>query len=187
MALEPEQELYARFAARYDAIETLPVSSLYQQLVEHALESDCKGQTVLDLGGDTGLHARKAIDRGAALADVVDISPAMLERGRAVSTGKYKPVMRWFVGDMSRPLHRDADSLPLFEEGYDIVMLNWVFDHAENMSELETMWANTASFCRPGGKLISIRISKPWAQTDNGRYGVTISKQEAIPNGARYL
>jgi toxoflavin synthase len=188
MALESETELYNRFAAQYDAIEALPISSLYQQQVEHALGSDCRGLAVLDLGGGTGLHARKAVDRGARVVDVVDISPAMLEQGRAASKslGRAYEAIRWWEGDMSRPLRRDPHSLPLLKDGYDIVMVNWTFEHAENMEELETMWANAARFSKSGGKLISIRMANPWAKTD-GRYGVTLSNQERIPGGARYL
>lgn len=187
MALVHESELYRDFAPQYDAIETLPISSLYQQLVEYALGDDCTRMAVLDLGGGTGLHARKAVDRGARVVDNVDISPDMLEHGRAagVKMGRADEPIRWFVGDMSRPLRRSPE-LPLEEDGYDIVMVNWTFEHAENMEELETMWANSAAFCKPGGKFISIRMANPWAKTE-GRYGVTLSDQVAIPGGARYL
>lgn len=188
MALQHESELYNSFAPQYDAIESLPISTLYQQQVEYALGPDCSGLSVLDLGGGTGLHARKAIDRGARIVDIVDISPSMLEHGRAagIRSGRSGEPIRWLEGDMSRPLQRNPETLPLEEGGYDIVMVNWTFEHAENMEELETMWANTAAFCKPGGQLISIRMANPWAKTD-GRYGVTLSDQEPIPGGARFL
>ena len=188
MALVHESEMYRDFAPQYDAIETLPISSLYQQLVEYALGPDCKGMAVLDLGGGTGLHARKAVDRGARVVDNVDISPDMLRYGRAagVKMGRADEPIRWFEGDMSRPLVRNPDALPLEEDGYDVVMVNWTFEHAENMEELETMWENSAKFCKPNGKFISIRMANPWAKTE-GRYGVTLSNQESIPGGARYL
>ena len=163
-----EREMYDNFAPQYEAIENLPGSTLYQQLVEHALGSDCSGLTVLDLGGGMGLHARKAIDRGAAFVDNVDNSPKMIEFGKAIDErlGRAKDRIRWFLGDISEPLERSAES-PLDEDGYDIVMVNWTFEHAETMKELEAMWANSAAFCKPGGKFISIRMANPWAKTDS--------------------
>ena len=68
----------------YAGIDSLPIGTLYQQQVEYALGSDCTGKTVLDLGGGLGLHARKAVDRGAAFVDNVDVSANMLATGKAI-------------------------------------------------------------------------------------------------------
>ena len=89
MAQEPKSEGYKTFAPRHDAIEALPISALYQQQVEYALGTNCKGLTVLDLGGGIGLHARKAIDRGAKLVDVVDMGDLaeVGELGEALPAG----------------------------------------------------------------------------------------------------
>lgn len=55
----------------YKQYENLPLAILEHQLHEAAL-GDCKGLTVLDLGGGQGLRARQIIDHGAAAVDVVD-------------------------------------------------------------------------------------------------------------------
>jgi hypothetical protein len=50
--------------------------------------------------------------------------------------------IRWFEADASKAMHH----LPLMPEGYDIVMCNWLFDHAETdeASTLEhKIWLET--------------------------------------------
>jgi SAM-dependent methyltransferase len=50
---------------------------------------DCTGLKVLDVGGGSGLHARKAIDAGATVVDVVDISPEMMRAGQEIETSLF--------------------------------------------------------------------------------------------------
>ena len=119
---------YDPIATRYADYASLPLAKLEQELVAKAI-GNCTGLTLLDLGGGDGQYARKAIDLGAELVDVLDVSPGMLEAGieleaKAGREGK----IRWFEADATKALHH----LPLMPEGYDIVMCNWVFDHAAN-------------------------------------------------------
>ena len=175
-----EKDQYNELAALYDAIEELPQSLLYRDMVESAL-GDCTGKTVLDLGGGVGLHARKAIDLGAKLVDVVDVSTGMLDYGKGEDAKfGHEGRIRWLAGDISKPL----DDLPL-EKSYDITMVNWTFDHAETIDELETMWRNTSVYTKPGGKLISIRMTDPKA-TKSGKYGVSFSDVQEIAGGLSY-
>lgn len=177
-----ERDQYNDFATLYDAIEELPQSTLYRQIVEYALK-DCAGKTILDLGGGTGLHARKAIDLGASRVDLVDISKGMTDHGESIESkiGREDKI-RWFVCDISEPM----DHLPL-DSGYDIVMVNWTFDHAETTEMLEAMWRNTAKYTKPGGKLISIKMANPYAESlQVGKYGVTFSDIKVIPGGVQY-
>lgn len=58
-------------ANAYKQREEFPKDLLEHQLQDAAL-GDCKGLTVLDIGGGQGLRARQAIDYGAAAVDVVD-------------------------------------------------------------------------------------------------------------------
>ena len=179
---EIERDQYNDFSALYDAIEKLPQSALYQQLVEHAL-GDCTGKTVLDLGGGTGLHARKAVDQGASVVDVVDISKGMMDYGETIEAGSgRKDKIRWFVGDISEPMEQLG-----LEKAYDVVMVNWTFDHAETDQMLESMWRNTAQYTKKGGKLISIRMANPNCEAGkDGKYGVSFSDIKEIPGGLQY-
>ena len=177
-------DYYSALAATYNAIEELPQSALYQEDVKRALQSTphgCTGARILDLGGGTGLHARNALTLGAKLVDVVDISPAMLEIGRAMDPDESR--LRWHVGDISNQL--SSQSLSLSAELYDVVMVNWTFDHATTITELETMWENTAKYTKKGGKLISIRMANPRARAaEGGKYGVSFSEIEEMEDGA---
>lgn len=120
----PQYESIAKGYASYDA---LPLAKLEQELVGKAL-GDCSGLTVLDLGGGNGQYARKAIELGAELADVLDISPSMLEIGIDIEAKSGREgKIRWFEADATKALHH----LPLMPDGYDVVMCNWLFDHAE--------------------------------------------------------
>lgn len=55
----------------YKQREGFPKDLLESQLQDFAL-GDCKGLTVLDIGGGQGLRARQVIEHGAAAVDVVD-------------------------------------------------------------------------------------------------------------------
>ena len=134
-----EEPQYDSIAQSYASYDSLPLAKLEHELVTKAI-GDCTGLTVLDLGGGNGQYARKAIELGAELVDVVDISPAMLEVGIEIEQklGREGKI-RWFEADASKAMHH----LPLMPEGYDVVMCNWLFDHAETdeASTLEhTLW-----------------------------------------------
>ena len=97
--------------------------------------------------------------------DNVDFNPQMLRNcALAEERAGRKPGDRvgTFLGDATKPL--DHLKLPGREGSglYDTVMVIWTFDHASTMFQLETMWSNTARYCRPGGKVISVRITNPW-------------------------
>lgn len=130
MATLPKSQ-YDPIADAYCSLENdLPSSKLESELVSKAI-GDCRGRTVLDLGGGTGLYARTAISQGADLVHVVDNSPVMLEKGRVIeatrSSGQGKGKIQYFEGSASESLC----DLPLLHEGYDLVMCNWVFNHAK--------------------------------------------------------
>lgn len=127
MATAPKTQ-YESVADGYASYDSLPLAKLEHELVAKAI-GDCTGLTVLDLGGGNGQYARKAIELGAELVDVLDISPSMLELGIEMEAklGREGKI-RWFEADATKALHH----LPLIPGGYDIVMCNWLFDHATN-------------------------------------------------------
>lgn len=131
MTLSPKSQ-YDPIADAYCSLENdLPSSKLELELVSKAI-GDCRGLTILDLGGGTGMHARRAMSQGAKLVHVVDNSPAMLDKGRMIeasqSSRQDKGKIQYLEGSASESL-RD---LPLLREGYDVVMCNWVFNHAKD-------------------------------------------------------
>jgi hypothetical protein len=97
--------------------------------------------------------------------------------------------------------------VPLIPGGYDVVMCNWLFDHATtgevslwyiidrqrfneltSTQELESMWRNASTQLKPGGKLVNVRAigSLTSAHTKSGKYGVSITGLTSIPGGVRY-
>jgi SAM-dependent methyltransferase len=197
---------YNSIAESYASYDELPVARLEQELVAKAL-GDCTGLSVLDLGGGNGQYARKAIDLGAELADVLDISSSMLEVGIKIEADAGRQgKIRWFEADATKALHH----LPLMPDGYDVVMCNWLFDHAttdevstketlSNLSstphmlmalqDLETMWRNASTQLKPGGKLVNARVIGHIETNQallSGKYGVSYSDLTRIPSGVQY-
>lgn len=173
---------YDTQAQGYNDITHLPCNILETQLLEAAL-GDCTGLHVLDFGGGSGLHARQAVDAGAASVDIIDLSTEMLrvaeaEEKKLGRTGK----IRCFEADVTKPI----DHLDLRPQ-YDLVMSNFCFDHATTRSELEAMWCNAISHLKPGGRFVGARVGnmKSKAATE-GKYGVTYKDFQDIPGGVRY-
>ncbi|KAK0751272.1 S-adenosyl-L-methionine-dependent methyltransferase [Schizothecium vesticola] len=182
-----DKKQYNSVAQQYDSVEDLPCSKIEAELIRTAL-GDCTGLAVLDLGGGTGLHARRAIDdANAAAVDVVDISCEMLRIGEAIEAklGR-RDRIRWLEADAARPLGEQIGE-SLRPGGYEVVMANWVFDHATSMADLKAMWENIAANLKPGGRFLGVRV---WSlQVDYmkpGKYGATFSNMEEIPGGWKY-
>jgi ubiquinone/menaquinone biosynthesis C-methylase UbiE len=123
---------YDKNAAAYDQFAATPLGTLELQLFDLSIK-DCDGLKVLDLGGGTGLRARDALNAGAQVVDVVDISREMMRLGQDYEKSIGRDCITWFYGDASKSL----DHLPLGL--YDMVIANGIFDHAHNAEELETM------------------------------------------------
>lgn len=182
-----DEAQYDGFASKYDSVVDLPCCILEGELVRTAL-GDCAGLTVLDLGGGSGIHARRAIDAGAAIVDVFDISSEMLRMGQdhEAKVGRQDRI-RWFKADATKPLAEQTErgSLPL--EGYDIVMVNWTFDNATTLDGLTGMWENVLSNLKPGGRFLGLRLRNIHATyMKYGKYGNKLIDFEPIPGGLKY-
>ncbi|KAK1834084.1 Ubiquinone/menaquinone biosynthesis C-methyltransferase UbiE [Podospora conica] len=183
----PDKKQYNSVATQYDSVEDVPCSKIEAQLIRTAL-GNCTGLAVLDIGGGTGLHARRAIDdANAAVVDVVDISREMLRAGEAIEAklGRQGRI-RWLEADATRPLSEQIGE-SLRPGGYDVVMANWVFDHATSMADLKAMWENIAANLKPGGRFLGVRVRSLHAgYMKPGKYGATFSDMEEIPGGWKY-
>ena len=187
MAATGEKKQYDDVATEYKSYDDLPMARLEAELIRAAL-GDCTDLAILDLGGGPGTHARQAVKAGARLVDVADISEAMMQIGKGLESQVGEPSrIRWHVADASRPLvDQAADLLPPGQ--YDVVMANWVFDHAHSEDDLRGMWRNIASHLKPGGKFVGIRVIAPgiWAtHVETGKYGAAYEDIAPIPGGVR--
>ncbi|KAK3987604.1 Ubiquinone/menaquinone biosynthesis C-methyltransferase UbiE [Cladorrhinum sp. PSN332] len=181
----PPPKQYDTFAPSYATIESLPTSQIEAQLIRTAL-GDCTSLSVLDLGGGHGMHARRAVEEAnAASVDVVDISKEMLRVGQAIPSPR-SDRLGWFEADVSKPIPAD---LGLKEVGsYDVVMANWVFDHATNEEQLRGMWENVARYLKPRGKFLGVRVRHLKSEyLEQGKYGVRFVEHEEISGGWKYV
>jgi SAM-dependent methyltransferase len=176
---ETVRKEYNTQAVLYNDLPQLPYGKLESQVFGCAL-GDATGQTILDLGGGTGLKARQALDAGAASVDVVDISAEMMNVGEAIENKLGRQKIRWFEADVAKPL--DHLQLGL----YDIVMVNWLFDHAESEEALEGMWKNVATHLKPGGRFVGVRSADPRSPAlATKKYGMWYQDIEDIPGGVK--
>ncbi|GAB1310583.1 S-adenosyl-L-methionine-dependent methyltransferase [Madurella fahalii] len=185
----PEQAKreYDALAEGYNDFSQTPIGLLESQLIKMAL-GDLTGLTVLDLGGGSGLHAREAIDLGAVSVDIVDISPGMMKVAQDIEKSLGRNVMRFFEGDAAKPLSH----LPLREEGYDVVMANWVFNFAESIEVLEAMFRNVTTYLKRGGRFVGVRDANINVDSAalpstgiNGKYGARLLWVKPLPGGER--
>lgn len=173
---------YDSQAITYDDYRSVPLGILESQLILSAIGSP-HDLTVLDLGGGTGYLARQMIDAGAKSVDVVDISSEMLHIGQEIEKSLGRQSIRWLEADVSKLLHH----LPLLGQKYDLVLANWVFDHATSIEMLEGMWANLSTYIKPGGRFVGVRMENPKAQVVlDGTYGVQMTDHVDVPGGMKY-
>lgn len=179
---------YDEFAGSYDSAVDLPCCILEGELVSMAL-GECTGLTILDLGGGSGIHARRAIAAGAALVDVFDISSGMLRAGQDVElkAGR-KDRIRWFQADATKPLADQTEHGILPEDGYDVVMANWTLDNSASLPELTGMWKNVVSHLKPKGMFLGIRLQNIHTKylLESGKYGTKHIEFENIRGGLKY-
>lgn len=83
--ITPEKKQYEAFAEEYSSVDELPYAKVEGELIRIAL-GGCTGCTVLDLGGGSGVHARKAVEAGAAVVDVFNVSPQMMSIGQELES-----------------------------------------------------------------------------------------------------
>jgi SAM-dependent methyltransferase len=174
---------FEKAASGYDGFRDVPYYQLISELINTAL-GDCTNRVILDLAGGSGIHARDALELGAASVDIVDISPAMLEIAESfeASLGR-KGAMRFFEADVSKSLSQ----IPLREDGYDIVMGNWLFNYADSIEMLEGMFQNVVDHLKPGGLFVGVRSADmKTAALRDGKYGASFQSVREIPGGVSY-
>ena len=178
---------YDTFAGSYDSAVDLPCCLLEGELVNRAL-GQCTGLTILDLGGGSGIHARRAVEAGAAVVDVFDISSEMLRVGQeAERKAGRQDRIRWFHADATKPLAEQVEQGILPSDGYDIVMANWTIDNAESAPDLTAMWKNAVDYLKPGGRFLGMRLQNIHAgYLKTGKYGTKHIDFESVHGGLRY-
>ncbi|KFA67272.1 hypothetical protein S40285_08646 [Stachybotrys chlorohalonatus IBT 40285] len=173
------REDYNNAASGYGGYASLPYGILESQLFKMAIGKPT-GLRILDLGGGNGVHAREAIDAGAGRVDIVDISPEMLRVASDIEeTIGRRDRLRFYEADVRNSL----DHLSI-EKEYDIVMANWVFEHAGSMDGLEGIWRNISTYLKPGGLFICVRGNSHLCPCfQEKKYGCSFEWWKDIPGG----
>lgn len=104
------------------------------------------------------------------------------------SLGRGGEIIHWVEADVSKPDELARAPLRFKEEGYDMVMANWLFDHAGSMEMLDGMFRSVVAYLKPGGRFIGTRVfNTPRAPSiTSGKYGATYKDFEKIPGGLAY-
>jgi toxoflavin synthase len=97
--------------------------------------------------------------------------------------------LKWFEADVSSL--EDMAGLPLRykEQGYDIVMANWLFQHAGSDEVLDRMMKSCVAYLKPGGLFIGTRLLNHGARAPawmDGKYGISVKNLVDIPGGAAF-
>jgi ubiquinone/menaquinone biosynthesis C-methylase UbiE len=102
--------------------------------------------TVLDLACGPGMIA-------CAFAEVahhvtgIDLTPAMIERARALQESKVRTNMTWQVGDVS--------PLPFSDATFSLVCTRYSFHH---FLDPKAVMAEMVRVCRPGGRVVVVDV-----------------------------
>ncbi|SFN75622.1 class I SAM-dependent DNA methyltransferase [Xenorhabdus japonica] len=119
------------------------------------------GKSVLDIACGNGYFGRKLRNCGAAKVVGIDISEKMIEFARAKS--------KQSGNDLEFHIRNVCD-MESFDKFY-LVVAAWLFNYAESLKDLESMFYNIACNLKPSGKLVDYTIS-PDYRLEMGNYDV---------------
>ncbi|WP_250626402.1 class I SAM-dependent methyltransferase [Pinirhizobacter soli] len=141
--LEP-RSAYALWASSYPAHAHNAVMLAEERAMLDLLPSDLAGMSVLDAGCGSGRYMRHALDRGAADATGVDLSPPMLLRAHdelalRADPGRY------------RLIEGSVDALPVPDAFADVTLCGLVLGHLE---DLGAALGELRRATRPGGMVL---------------------------------
>jgi demethylmenaquinone methyltransferase / 2-methoxy-6-polyprenyl-1,4-benzoquinol methylase len=148
-------KVFHSVAARYDLMNDLMSGGLHRLWKRFAVARSGvrSGQRVLDVAGGTGDLARLFAQRVGVSGQVVltDINGSMLWRGRdrLVDAGLLTPVVQC-----------DAEFLPFTAGYFDCVCIGFGL---RNVARKEKALREMARVLRPGGCVLVLEFSHPWA------------------------
>jgi demethylmenaquinone methyltransferase / 2-methoxy-6-polyprenyl-1,4-benzoquinol methylase len=148
-------EVFRSVAPSYDVMNDLMSLGLHRWWKRFALEMSGvrEGSRVLDVASGSGDLARAFAKRVGPSGEVwmSDINAAMLSVGRdkLVDAGIFAPLVRC-----------DAEKLPFGSNLFDCVSVAFGL---RNMTHKDRALAEMARVTKPGGRVIVLEFSRPWA------------------------
>jgi ubiquinone/menaquinone biosynthesis C-methylase UbiE len=150
---------YDAIADEYAASKLLPWRVHVEQPTLFGLIGDVRGKAVLDLACGDGIYARMIADRGAARVHGVDLSGGMIELARRAEAARPRGIT-YSVSDA-------ADVRGLGE--FDIVVAAYLFNYAQDRTQLARMADSAFRNLAPGGRLCGVN-DNPRTSAERYRY-----------------
>jgi len=137
---------YDAIADEYAASKLLPWRVHVEQPTLFGLVGDVTGRSVLDLACGDGIYARMLADRGASRVHGVDLSAGMIELARRSEASRPRGIT-YSVSDAA-----DVQGLGQF----DVVLAAYLFNYAQDRSQLRRMAESAFRNLKPGGRLCGV-------------------------------
>lgn len=154
------EEVFSSVASRYDLMNDLMSGGLHRLWKDRfvTMMNPRAGQKILDVAGGTGDITRRCWERAQGKADITvcDLSPAMMEQGRArmIDHGILAPetgdggTIRWITGN--------AEELPFPSRSFDLCCIAFGL---RNVTRIDKALAEFARVLRPGGRFFCLEFS----------------------------
>lgn len=170
------QDMFDAIAPRYDLVNRVMAANLDQRWRKLAAK-EARGSgrgPFLDVGAGTG-DLTFALARAAPEAKVlgVDLARGMLERGRG--KGPFDPARMGFV-------HGSGLAIPSADGAFEGITNAFVL---RNLADLDAFFREAHRALRPGGRLVSLEISRPPGKVFGPLYGLYFFR--IMPRMARVL
>ncbi|KAK5037712.1 hypothetical protein LTS07_001179 [Exophiala sideris] len=145
---------YDDIGLSYNSLKRLPAAILERNNLQTTLTpfSAQPNTTVLDLACGAGYYSSLALSWGASRVVGVDISPAMIAAAQSQTSDTDKSKLTFCIGDCTQPLHLPPEAVGPF----DIVLGAWLLNYAGTPTEMTSMFANIATYLKPGGHFVGI-------------------------------
>jgi len=149
------RQVFDSVARRYDLMNDLMSGGIHRRWKAEMIAAlgPRRGQRLLDVAGGTGDIARRALPRldpgGGGLAVVCDVTPRMLEAGRAraIDDGVLAGI-EWIAGD--------AEALPCTDRSFDLYTIAFGL---RNVTHIERALAEARRVLRPGGRFLCLEFA----------------------------
>ncbi len=156
------EEVFASVAPKYDLMNDLMSMGVHRlwkrDFIRHAAPRP--GEAILDLAGGTGdiamglvknLRAQGVAEGGTPLVTVCDLSPAMLDVGKARAADRgFFGAIGWKQGN--------AEDLPFADKSFDLVTICFGL---RNVTHIGRALAEAFRVLKPGGRFHCLEFSRP--------------------------
>ncbi|NEO40916.1 MAG: class I SAM-dependent methyltransferase [Moorea sp. SIOASIH] len=142
---------------------------------------EIEGKTVLDVGCGSGSYTQLLKEKGAAKVVGVDISVKMVEVAREQEAATPLGIEYHVL---------DAAEMPKLGN-FDLITAVSLFNYAKDREHLKAMFRNIYENMAEGGRLVALIMEPNFSgkKFDMAKYepGITISKEETLPDGRRAI